>query len=59
MAIREAGKMREIIVFLEPDGSIGFKAKGLSQIEWLTVGACYHAAVKARVAEEQRAKKRK
>lgn len=58
--VRELGKMREIIVIVDPSsGLIGFRPKGLRRTEWLPSDFCWSMAVKARVAEERRARRKK
>jgi len=52
--VREAGKMRPVIVTLEPPYSIAFRAKGCRTSYKLIADACYWLAIKA----EQQSKKR-
>lgn len=54
--IREAGKVREVIVILRPPNVIGFRAKGCRKEYQLTTDGCYTLAVKAHVADEKRRK---
>lgn len=51
--VRERGKCRNVIIIIAPDGSIGFRPKGLRRTEWLTADVCYSMAVKARVQYEK------
>ena len=59
--VREAGKVRQIVVSLEPPCLLGFRAKGCRKTYFLTAEACYTMAVKAHVADakKQKAKERK
>jgi len=54
----EAGKLRPIVVTLEPPYLLKFRAKGCKKSYSLTTDACYSMAVKADVADKKR-KKRK
>jgi hypothetical protein len=45
--VKEAGKVRNIIVILRPPNVIGFRAKGCRKEYQLTIDACYWMAVKA------------
>ena len=47
--IFELSKHREVIVIVEPSGTLGFRLKGTKRTYELTAQACYHSAVKAEV----------
>lgn len=55
----EAGKMRPIVVTLEPPCVLKFRAKGCKRSYSLTIAACYTMAVKAHVSAQKRLKKEK
>lgn len=55
--VRELGKFREVIVTLEPPNLIGFRLKGTRRTYYLEAASAYHAAVKAKVAADQREKR--
>lgn len=59
--VREAGKIRQIVVSLEPPCLLGFRAKGCRKTYYLTAEVCYSLAVKAHVLDQkkQKAKERK
>jgi hypothetical protein len=57
--VREAGKTRQVVVTLKPPNLLGFRAKGCRQTYRFTTDACYTAAVKAEVADQQRQKRKK
>ncbi len=59
--VREAGKIREVVVILRPPNVIGFRAKGCRKEYQLTTEGCYVMAVRAHVADQkkQKAKERK
>ena len=52
----EAGKMRLIVVTLEPPCLLKFRAKGCKKSYSLTTAACYSMAVKADVADKKKQK---
>ena len=54
--VRDAGKIREVVVILRPPNVIGFRAKGCQKEYQLTTESCYLMAVKAHVADEKRIK---
>jgi len=54
--VREAGKVRQVIIILQPPNLIGFRAKGCRTVYHLTADACYTLAVKAQAAALQREK---
>jgi len=56
--VREAGKVREVVIILRPPNIIGFRAKGCRKEYQLTADVCYTMAVKAHVLAEKREKKR-
>lgn len=56
--IREAGKVRQIIITLQPPNLIGFRAKGCRKMYYLTADACYMLAVKAEILAQKREKKK-
>lgn len=56
--IREAGKIRNVIVIMRPPNILGFKAKGCRNEYQLTVEDCYTAAVRTEV-EAGKTEKRK
>lgn len=45
--VREAGKVRPVVISLEPPCVLGFRAKGCRKTYKLTADACYWLAVKA------------
>ena len=51
--VREQGKMRAIIVSLEPGGLIGFRAKGTRRTYHLAVEGCFDLAVKKQVSMQK------
>lgn len=57
--IRDAGKVRALIVTLYPNGTIGLRPEGTRQKreELITMGAAYSLGVRQRVAKEQAEKK--
>ena len=55
-SIREAGKLRDIVVILRPPNVIGFRAKGCRKEYQLTTEGCYTMAVRASVAAEKKDK---
>ena len=55
--IREAGKLREVVVILRPPNVIGFRAKGCRKEYQLTTEICYNMAVKAEIAYKKKIKK--
>ena len=57
--VREAGKLREVVVILRPPNVIGFRAKGCRKEYQLTAEACYTMAVRAHVAEAKKRKPKK
>lgn len=61
--IRESGKLRQIVITLEPPSLLYFRAKGCRKRYPLTAEACYMTAVKVHVADlkkqEAKAKKKK
>ena len=54
----EAGKLRPIVVTLEPPCLLKFRPKGCKKSYSLTTADCYSLAVKADVAAKKAAKKR-
>ncbi|MDD5457852.1 MAG: hypothetical protein PHF37_00440 [Phycisphaerae bacterium] len=54
--VREAGKVRQIIIILEPPNLIGLRAKGCRKVYYLPADACYSTAVKAEMAAIKREK---
>ncbi len=57
--VREAGKLRKVVVILESPNVIKFRAKGCRRAYSLTTDACYHLAIKAHVADQRRQAKLK
>ena len=57
--VREAGKLRKVVVILESPNVIKFRAKGCRRSYSLTTDACYHLAIKAHVADQKRQEKLK
>ena len=59
--VREAGRLRRIVVTLYPNGTIGLRPEKTRREEILPIEAIYIIAVKARVASERagRGKKRR
>lgn len=55
---REAGKMREIVVSVLPDGTLGFRLLGTRDTYTLPILAGYHIAVKAHVRDVERLAKK-
>ncbi len=58
-AVREAGKIREVVIILRPPNVIGFRAKGCRKEYQLTAEVCYLMAVKADIAAQKREKQAK
>jgi hypothetical protein len=56
--IREQGKLRPIIVSIEPGGIISFRAKGCRRSYAMTVEGCYDLAVKKSLDQERAMKRR-
>jgi hypothetical protein len=54
--VREAGKIRQVIIILSPPNLIGFRAKGCRKVYHLTANTCYTLAVKAEMAAIKRDK---
>jgi len=54
--IREAGKVRPIIVSIEPPFLLGFRAKGCRKTYSLTAECCYMLAVKADMLDKRKQK---
>lgn len=54
--IREAGKIRQIVVSLEPPCLLGFRAKGCRKTYYLTAEVCYSLAVKVHVLDLKKQK---
>jgi hypothetical protein len=57
--VREAGKLRNVVVTLRKPNVIAFRAKGCRKEYVLTTDVCYWQAVKADRAAKDREKKRK
>lgn len=57
--VREAGKLRNVIVTLRRPNIIAFRAKGCKKEYVLTTDALYWQALKAEHAAKQREKKRR
>lgn len=51
--VREAGKLRRIVVTLYPNGTIGLRPEKTRREEILPIEAVYITALKARVASER------
>jgi len=56
--VREAGKMRPVVISLEPPCVLGFRAKGCQKTYKLTADACYWLAVKADQQDKARQKRK-
>lgn len=54
--ILERGKIRPVIVSVEPPNVIGFRLKGMRTTYYLTAEGCFMQAVKAKVAGDKREK---
>lgn len=54
--ILERGKVRPVIVSIEPPDVIGFRLKGMRTTYYLTAGGCFMQAVKAKIAGEKKEK---
>jgi len=54
----EKGKLRDIVVILEPPGLLYFRAKGMRKKYALPVAACYTLAVRAHVKDEKKRKQK-
>jgi len=54
--IFSGGKVRPVIVSIEPPNVLGFRLKGTRKTYYLTAEGCYLQAVQAEVASEKRAK---
>ena len=59
--VREAGKLRDIVVIVRPNGTIGFRAAGCKTEYALPITRLYYLAVEAHVQDKkkQKAKERK
>jgi len=57
--VREAGRLRKVVVILESPNVIKFRAKGCRRSYSLTTDACYHLAIKAHVQDQKRQKTKK
>lgn len=55
--VRDRGRVRELVVTLYPNGTLGLRPLKTRQEEVLTLESCYHLAVRQRVAKEQAEKK--
>lgn len=51
--IRDRGRLRQIMITIYPNGTIGLRPMGTRQEEVLTMESCYSLAVKQRVAKER------
>lgn len=51
--VRDRGKVRELVVTLYPNGTLGLRPLKTRQEEVLTLESCYSLAVKQRVARER------
>ena len=56
--IREVGKLRDIVVILYPNRTIGFRAKGCKREYHLPIETGYMLAVRAYVVDEKKRKKK-
>ena len=54
--IRDGGKVRQLVVTLYPNGTIGLRPQGTRREEVYPLEAIYFAAVKARVAAAKKKK---
>lgn len=55
---REAGHWRNIVVVLQPNGTIGFRAKGCKSIYYMPIDKLYSMAAKAHAVSVIAAKKK-
>lgn len=56
--VRDAGRVRRLVVSLLPGDLIGLRPEGTRRIEYTTIGACYALAVRQRVSVEKADKAR-
>lgn len=56
--ILERGKVRPVIVSIEPPNIIGFRLKGMRTTYYLTAEGCFMQAVKAKIAHDKREKQK-
>lgn len=54
--ILERGKIRPVIVSIEPPNVVGFRLKGMRTTYYLTAEGCFMQAVKAKIAADKREK---
>jgi len=57
-SVFEAGKLRPVIITLEPPCVLKFRAKGCKKTYSLTIAACYSMAVKADIEAKKREKQK-
>lgn len=56
--IRDAGKLRRLVVTLLPGGTVGLRPEGTRRNEYVSLDACYALAVRQRVNAERSDKAR-
>ena len=57
--VHEAGKLRPVVISLEPPSVLGFRAKGCRKTYKLTAEACYWLAVKAERRDKERQRQKR
>jgi len=57
--IFEKGKVRPVIISLEPPNVIGFRLKGMHRSYFLTAEGCYMQALRVAIAAEKREKQKR
>lgn len=56
--VRDGGKRRRLVLTLYPNGTLGLRPEKTRREERLTIEAAYDLAVRLRVIEERKAKKK-
>ena len=51
--VRDRGKVRQLVVTINPNGTLGLRPLGTRKAEIITLDSCYSLAVKQRVAKER------
>ena len=51
--VRDRGKIRNLVITLFPNGTVGLRPSGTRKLEIVTLDSCYSLAVKQRVAREK------
>lgn len=57
-AVRDRGKIRNLVVTIFPNGTIGLRPERTRQLEVVTLESVYSLAIKQRVAREHAEKKK-